>query len=176
MLKKAKLWEAARATSAATTFFEPIQIGGEWFVDGATGANCPIPEMWAEANDIWSDGGDWRLEDNVSCFVSIGTGVPPYGGFQDTILGISKTLTDIATDSQKAAEDFQRTRQYMYKQGRFFRFNVDQGLGHIGLEEAEMLDDIRSATRDYVQRERVRDELATCLKVLAQRESASIYA
>jgi patatin-like phospholipase/acyl hydrolase len=39
--------EACRATSAATSFFDPIAVGrfGEEFVDGATGANNPVREV-----------------------------------------------------------------------------------------------------------------------------------
>ncbi|KAH8661016.1 hypothetical protein BGZ61DRAFT_152848 [Ilyonectria robusta] len=39
-----KIWRACRATSAATTFFDPIAIGPfqEQFVDGALGANNPV--------------------------------------------------------------------------------------------------------------------------------------
>lgn len=50
LLNSVKIWEACRATSAATSFFDPIAIGryGE-FVDGATGANNPIRELWIQA-------------------------------------------------------------------------------------------------------------------------------
>jgi hypothetical protein len=40
-----------RATPAASSFFDPIAIGDfqESFVDGATGANNPVYEVWNEA-------------------------------------------------------------------------------------------------------------------------------
>ena len=46
-----KIWEAGQATSAASSFFDPITIGdfGETFVDGTTGANNPVYEVWNEA-------------------------------------------------------------------------------------------------------------------------------
>jgi patatin-like phospholipase/acyl hydrolase len=45
--KDCKIWEAARATSAASTFFEPIRIGScnQTFVDGALGHNNPIDRV-----------------------------------------------------------------------------------------------------------------------------------
>ena len=52
------IWQAARATSAATSFFEPIVIGNEEFVDGATPANNPIMELWFEAYDAFPDSTD----------------------------------------------------------------------------------------------------------------------
>lgn len=36
-----KIWEAARATSAAPTFFGPITVGGFELIDGGMGANNP---------------------------------------------------------------------------------------------------------------------------------------
>jgi len=44
LLNSVRIWEACRATSAASSFFNPIAIGRykEEFMDGATGANNPI--------------------------------------------------------------------------------------------------------------------------------------
>ncbi|KAK7397528.1 hypothetical protein QQX98_013107 [Neonectria punicea] len=52
-----KIWQACRATSAATTSFDPIAIGPfqEQFVDGALGANNPVYTLWNQAQDIWAD-------------------------------------------------------------------------------------------------------------------------
>ncbi|KAA6409974.1 MAG: hypothetical protein FRX48_06588 [Lasallia pustulata] len=65
LLRTTKIWEAGRATSAASSFFDPITIGDfhEGFVDGATGANKPVYEVWNEAQDMWPSG---SFEDNVS--------------------------------------------------------------------------------------------------------------
>lgn len=38
----ATIWQAARATAPASSFFDRIEFGGEAFVDGATGQNGPI--------------------------------------------------------------------------------------------------------------------------------------
>ena len=43
-----KILEAARATSAATSYFEPVTTRGLKFVDGALGANNPVNEVWTE--------------------------------------------------------------------------------------------------------------------------------
>ena len=47
LLNSVTVWEACRATSAASSFFDPIAVGrfGEEFVDGATGANNPVREV-----------------------------------------------------------------------------------------------------------------------------------
>jgi len=51
------IWEAGRATSVASTFFNPIKIGqfGEQFIDSATGYNNPIERVWEEAKSLWPD-------------------------------------------------------------------------------------------------------------------------
>jgi patatin-like phospholipase/acyl hydrolase len=41
-LSKIKLWEAARATSAAPGYFKPIQVGRVKLVDGGLLANNPL--------------------------------------------------------------------------------------------------------------------------------------
>ncbi|KAF2022547.1 FabD/lysophospholipase-like protein, partial [Setomelanomma holmii] len=72
LLNSVTIWEACRATSAASTFFDPIAVGrfGEELVDGATGANNPVREVWDQAQLAW---GPEPLEGRVKCLVSIGT-------------------------------------------------------------------------------------------------------
>lgn len=43
LYRTVRIWEAARATSAASTFFDSVEIGnnGQRFLDGGTGANKP---------------------------------------------------------------------------------------------------------------------------------------
>ena len=65
---EARLWEAARATSSAPTFFAPVTIGGRAFVDGALLANNPGLIALAEAAVLWQD----KRVDVLCC---IGTGL-----------------------------------------------------------------------------------------------------
>lgn len=37
-----KIWEAARATSAAPAYFKRIKVGSEELIDGGLGANNPV--------------------------------------------------------------------------------------------------------------------------------------
>ncbi|KAL2007457.1 hypothetical protein VTN00DRAFT_8895 [Thermoascus crustaceus] len=50
LFENTKIWEAARATSAASSFFNPISIGiySEEFVDGATGAIITLYENYGK--------------------------------------------------------------------------------------------------------------------------------
>ncbi|KAI9789620.1 MAG: hypothetical protein M1816_005929 [Peltula sp. TS41687] len=72
------IWEACRATSAATTFFEPITIGRtkQRFVDGAIVYNNPIELVHREARNVWPG-------DRAALLISIGTGSAPGKPFVD---------------------------------------------------------------------------------------------
>jgi predicted acylesterase/phospholipase RssA len=168
MLDRVRIWEAARATSAATTFFEPITIDGQAFSDGATGANNPVDELWVEASAIFSTGPGWNLEDHLNCFVSIGTGVPSLKAFSDSIKDVAKALVDIATSANGRAEQFQRQHPLLFKTKAAFRFNVIQGLEGIGLDEASRLADIESITDRYVASQSVLEQMEDCVRVLRQ--------
>jgi predicted acylesterase/phospholipase RssA len=71
-----EMWKAARATSAAPTYFEPAQLpafedeGDHALVDGGLFANNPTASAYADAVALWPG----AVEIHV---VSIGTGRPP---------------------------------------------------------------------------------------------------
>ena len=68
---RCKIWEAARATSAAPSFFKPIKIDDPipiQYVDGALGWNNPAGLAIVEAQRIWN------VNKTDVCLVSIGTG------------------------------------------------------------------------------------------------------
>lgn len=176
VLKKARIWEVARATSAATTFFDSITFADEGFVDGATGANNPISELWTEANDVWGSSLEGStLEDNIKCLVSIGTGVPSLTPFGDDPLQIGKAIVAIATETEAEADQFQKHHSKLYQTSRAFRFNVIRGLEGIGLEDTSKRAEINAATRAYIQSEEVFVQVGRCAKNLAERECMSEF-
>ena len=63
------IWEAARATSAAPTFFKRMVIGTTEYIDGGMGANNPTDLLLQEAKSLFPDG-------KIACVLSIGTGKP----------------------------------------------------------------------------------------------------
>ncbi|MCJ1468429.1 hypothetical protein MMC07_007057 [Pseudocyphellaria aurata] len=169
MYHNTRIWEAARATSAASSFFDPIKIGQfeEEFVDGAVGANNPVVQLWNEAKFMSS--GE-ALEANIKCLVSIGTGVPSLDSYGSSLLEIAKTLKDIATETEKTAESFHRAHSDLDEENRYFRFNVSQGLESIGLEDAAQKNKIMAATSRYVALESVMNQMKRCGKSLSTRE------
>lgn len=169
MLNSVKIWEACRATSAATSFFDPIAVGrfGEEFVDGATGASNPVREVWDQAQLAW---GPEPLDGRVKSMVSIGTGVPSLKAFKDDVLHIGATLVAMVTETEQTAERFQRDRPLLDSTGRYYRFNVVRGLEDIGLEEAAKIKEMAAATRRYISSQEVYKQIQACAGSIAGRE------
>jgi predicted acylesterase/phospholipase RssA len=169
LLKSVTIWEACRATSAATSFFDSIAVGrfGEQFVDGATGANNPVREVWDQAQLAW---GPEPLDGKVKCLVSIGTGVPSLKAFRDEVLHIGETLAAIATETEQTAERFRREQALLDSSERYYRFNVVRGLEDIGLEEAKKVKEMAAATRRYISSHEVCKQMQACAGSIAGRE------
>ncbi len=75
-----KIWEAARATTAAPTFFKAIKITGPGgfgpdYVDAGLGFNNPAKEVRDEAKELFGP------NRRIGVLVSIGTGHPGLSGF-----------------------------------------------------------------------------------------------
>lgn len=164
-----KIWEACRATSAATTFFDPIAIGqfGERFVDGALRDNNPVYALWNQAQDIW---GDDKLRANLRTLVSIGTGLPTLKPVQDDVLGIMSTLKKLATETENTAEQFRRDKSSLDDEGRYYRFNVTRGLEGIGLEESKKRREIAAATGRYVASQEILKQMKACADGLSRKQ------
>lgn len=157
------IWQACRATSAATTFFDPIEIGRykQKFADGALGHNNPIHSVIDEANDHWENAAA-----NVQCIVSIGTGEPHSLPVGNNAWELVETLKKIATKSQDTAERFARDHPEFLSEGKYYRFNVVKGLESVGLEEHKRADAIASATNTYMQKDAQADQVKSfCSKI-----------
>ncbi|CAN9307714.1 unnamed protein product [Alternaria alternata] len=150
LLNSVTIWEACRATLAATSFFDPIAVSwySEEFVDGATGANNLVREV---------------------------TGVPSLKAFKDDVFNIGQTLAAIATETEQTAERFRRERGLLDSTGRYHRFNVARGLEDIGLEEAKKVKEMAAATRQYISSQEVHGQMQACAGSIAGREYFGEY-
>lgn len=168
LLDTTKIWEAGRATSAAPSFFDPVAIGdfNQHLLDGATGANNPIYQLWNEAGDMWPEG---SFEDRVQCIVSLGTGVPSLKPFKNELISIGKSIIAIATETEKTAEMFCRDKRTLDDSGRYYRFNVYPGLENIGLEDAKQKEAIVTATARYIASQAVYKQFKACAKNIGER-------
>ncbi|KAJ6120164.1 protein kinase subdomain-containing protein [Penicillium sp. IBT 18751x] len=144
------IYQAALATSAATTFFEPVIIGDRSFADGGLGANNPVDEVEGEATNIWCpETGD--LKPQVKCFISIGTGNPGKKPFEDNALKfLGQTVVQIATETENTERRFIARWAKHFDDKRYFRFNVEHGLQEIGLEEYRKKGAMKAATEGYL--------------------------
>jgi hypothetical protein len=171
---RATICQAALATSAATTFFDPISIGDRSFADGGLGANNPVDEVEGEASNIWcSETGD--LKPLVKCFISIGTGNPGIRPYEDGLIKfLGETVVQIATETESTEKKFIARYAKQFDEKRYFRFNVEQGLQEIGLDEYNKNGTMEAATEGYLthmaQKFRVRD----CIQNLKLKQSVYI--
>ena len=172
-----KIWEAARATSAAPTFFPSIKFqdytGGE-FIDAGVGCNNPTKTLIKEAKSYYRLKGYDTTK--PTCIVSIGTGqkdliqlhkAASVFWFKDrTGLSIAPVLGDIVTDCENTHDEVTLTCFEENIADRYFRFNVPQGMQNIVLDEWEKAADIRSYTDKYMRLNHTENKLLQCVALL----------
>lgn len=163
------IWEAARATSAAPTFFKRIKIGphgsGIDYVDAGIGCNNPVKEVIAEAARVFGE------DAPIAVIVSIGTGQSGSVGlakpdaFQKWLpTNLVNVLKEIATDSGRVAEEMER--KYKQVPGLYNRLDVDRGLQSVSLDEWKRLGDVRAFTKNYMRLEAIDKGLESVVGVL----------
>lgn len=166
----ATIWQAARATSAAPTFFKCLWMGQpgmeEQFIDGGMGCNNPTAMLLQEAARVYSPNRP------VSCIVSIGTGLKPVSssGVPDFVqrvipVDVIKELSNMATDCEQTA--LQMKRRFMNTPDFYFRFNADQAVGGVGLEEWKEVQNMIDQTLAYLQQNHVSKQLLKAALSLA---------
>ena len=115
-------------------------------------------------------GGDHQLQGRLKCIVSIGTGVPPLKPVRDDAFGIWDTLKELATETERTAEQFRQDRASLDDDGRYYRFNVAHGLEDVGLEESQKKAEIAAVTWRYITSQAVFKKMTACANILAARE------
>jgi predicted acylesterase/phospholipase RssA len=173
------IWEAARATTAAPTFFKSINICGpdgisEEFTDGGLKWNNPVKVLIEEGARVFGN------ERRVACVVSIGTGHRSAIGLRDAdwyqallprnVIGL---LKELATDCEEKASECEK--QYGHLPGLYYRFNVEHGLENVSLADWKMLSTMKAHTKAYLQEPLVERKLNQLVDVL-QTRSANITA
>lgn len=174
-----KIWEAARATSAATTVFDRIAIGPQAsrieYLDAGLGYNNPIDLVIEESSLCFGS------QANASCILSIGTGemgATGYAqpkGFQKLLpTKLVNVLKDIATNCGRKAEECAKRFS-----GReiYFRFNVSIGLEKIPLAEWKDMGLVRAHTQNYMKLDLVSSEIDKVVQALIRQTDprASVY-
>jgi len=192
---KCAIWKAARATSAAPSFFDPVFINvpapGAWYVDGGLRYNNPAQVALDEARQCWpsikrfsvlSIGTGRQTNVNIKdvqppketkaskgVFGKVISKVPGRNvimnapGAAKDMMHIGKACVELSTSSQPTHEAMLTLANSKDPHYRFpyYRFNVENGMDSIGLEEWKANVRIGELTEQYMrQGERKMDKVA----------------
>jgi hypothetical protein len=157
--RECKIWEVARATSAATTFFPSICCGSQdiEFIDAGFGHNNPTEVLLSEARKLFHP-------DEVDCVLSIGTGLDgiiPVGNNRRSII---EALSKMASNSQAV----HRRLADLLPEELYFRFNVTRGLDDVILSDWEKSSKISAHTGNYLRDPHVERTIRKCAGILIQ--------
>ncbi|KAL2817582.1 acyl transferase/acyl hydrolase/lysophospholipase [Aspergillus granulosus] len=171
LYKSTKVWEAAAATFANPSHFDPIILGPSRrrFIDGSAQANNPIREAWIEAKNVWRLN---SLESQLRCLVSIGTGLPTIKRAKHNggVFGFAaaKSAGSSVVDPEIETNKFIQEHSELDDDGRLYRFDVPNGLAEIELDSIAELETIVDATQDYLSKELIYKQVRRCGKALAR--------
>jgi len=175
--------QAARATTAAPTFFVPASIGLNMYIDGGIGYNNPAEQAILEANRIWPSR-------PIGCLLSLGTGknIPISGEsepshvvriFASRIaekLTVAEYCTKLATGCQAVHLHLLENNQLAKGKfkDRYYRFNVEYGAVGIELDEWKKLSALSARTDAYLADPSESRRLVDCAKLLRSDEEIVI--
>ncbi|KAH8910727.1 hypothetical protein BR93DRAFT_964583 [Coniochaeta sp. PMI_546] len=175
-LKDCTIWEAARATTAAPTYFKAIEIKGDsvtkTFIDGAVSCNNPTDKMLEETGRVFSP------RQQIGAILSIGTGTkaksmptPTDAGQWRYLAALFKMMKNQTVDTEhvhlalkKKFENFPKT---------YFRINVPNG-GNVGLADWGRMSALKALTEDYLKQPDVADEIEDIAEILARKTTTGI--
>ncbi|KIL85960.1 calcium-independent phospholipase a2-gamma [Fusarium avenaceum] len=148
---------AARATSAAPTFFPEVRFPEEQqkpdlvFWDGGLLNNNPIDQLWYTRFEL--------VEPNdpapaVSCVISLGTGYVSPAKAQKSwikVVGVASKVMDFATNTNAKGKDFSRHMSHLnlreeHKDTKYIRFNPYLQ-EEIGLDEYGRMEDLKTIAK-----------------------------
>ena len=134
--------DVARATSAAPTFFEPLQLtwgphGKRAFIDGGVHSNNPAMCAYVGARKT-------HPEENDFLVVSLGTGEPtrnmPYEEFKDWGLALwAQPILNVVFDGVSDTVDYQLQELLSTEEGdarRYYRFQTVLDIGKDDMDDA----------------------------------------
>ena len=142
------IWQVARATSAAPTYFKEVTIEKQKYLDGGFGANNPTVEIYEEVRRMNNNN-----DKSTASIISIGTGKNNEQRISSRLKGKDKVKEFFkaglggkyldymnfakvwATNSETAHVDMTRRWVDSHKIFEYYRFNVEQGLDTMKLDE-----------------------------------------
>jgi len=160
-----RIWEAARATSAAPAFFKRIEIGrAQPYIDGGLGRNNPSRVVLDEAKALFG-------ARHIGCLVSIGTGHAKTISIKESRGLLQLVPTDISDTLKAIITDCETTHEAMLGlfaklPATYFRLNVEHGMQGIKLSEWERLGTVEAHTSQYMRRKEIEEKLALLVDVI----------
>jgi hypothetical protein len=145
-------------------FFDKISLkaSGATFVDGAMRLNNPIYELIREAERVYP-------QHDIGCVVSIGTGwVSPASLDNAKLRHVVAACAKIALDAQGKADEFLHDSRgtELWKAKKYFRFNVEQGMQDVKLDEWSEMERMDAMTTAYLSRKDKANEVQSCARCL----------
>ena len=178
--------QAARATSAAPTYFPVQKIRDRYFVDGGIDYNNPSEAIYDHYTELVRKPEGRRpstvlrhghLDFKRARFINLGTGARPtepqppqqarsmqlIPGAIRMALWLKRTLLAVAVNSEKTAKNMGRVAQLSCNteglQFLFERFSADNGVCFVQLDDYKALDYITDLTQKYLRKADVAQKL-----------------
>ncbi len=184
------IWQVARATSAAPTYFLPITIDDVKYGDGGTGWNNPAKEVISEARNKWPGR-------PIGVLVSIGTGLEEALQLNDSSnrvprivqsllentspehafeLAVAEYAVACITSCELIHREVSQNCDHDILNGNYFRLNVTQGMSKIGLAEWDKVGDMAALTQRYMEDGGIRKTRRIIVDLLQDPRRASRFA
>ena len=156
---KCKIWEAARATSAAPFYFPTAVVEGIKFWDGGLANNNPVLEVFNERSQLFPGR-------PVNCVISLGTGFSERKPSKSTFAVVGKgkrvlqNVFNVENDHENAREQFQ-ANAIPYSQ-----FNPSTADDEIGLADYKSLEALTMYTEKYLDTEQIKRQIKRCADLI----------
>lgn len=162
------VWQAARATTAASSIFKPMSINiGQGitteFIDAGLQNNNPMGTVLEEARECFGD------NRRVRSILSIGTGHPGVIGMNETKVYAAEligALKKLATDSIREHNHW--ATRFTDRDNLYFRFNLDHGAENVSLMEWNMIDALSVHVKAYMEDVPVRKAIHSVVALLCE--------
>jgi len=137
--------EALRITSAAPTYFAPVNLKNFTYIDGGMIANNPTEIGIFESHQKWSD-------EYIDLILSIGTGIPEEGKGNVNIIGLINGFVNISTSSDEIHHRIEDWIKLTQPEPSYFRFSPP-GVGSVPLDECSVtiLNEMEQKTEQYIE-------------------------
>ncbi|CAE6421411.1 unnamed protein product [Rhizoctonia solani] len=154
-----KIWEAARATSAAPLYFRPMKAGVYKvpYLDGCvSGHSNPAWLAMQEAKHLWPDR-------KIDLFLSLGTGSPTRVALQAPLSKFVLGFVYLSTSTVRVHEMAWREFKRKYDISPYVRLPVDHEISKLRLDNPSRLDNTSSDLLTYLEVTQTSDKIQHCV-------------